>query len=47
MSIYNKTLGAATLVVAFGVAGANPADGPHFGQPISPADLAPWDISIS
>jgi hypothetical protein len=46
MSIYNKTLGAAALVFAFGVAGANAADGPHFGQPINPADLAPWDISI-
>jgi len=45
MSIY-KTLGAAALVFAFGVAGANAADAPHFGQPISPADLAPWDISI-
>ena len=46
MSIYNNTLGAAALVFAFGVAGANAADGPHFGQPISPADLVPWDISI-
>src|SRR6516225_4949563 len=46
MSTYNKTLGAAALMFAFGVAGANAADGPHFGQPISPADLAPWDISI-
>jgi S-disulfanyl-L-cysteine oxidoreductase SoxD len=43
MSIY-KTLGAAALVFAFGVADA--ADGPHFGQPINSADLAPWDISI-
>jgi S-disulfanyl-L-cysteine oxidoreductase SoxD len=43
MSIY-KTLGAAALVFAFGVADA--ADGPHFGQPIDSADLAPWDISI-
>ena len=46
MSTYNKTLGAAALMFAFGVAGANAADGPHFGRPISPADLAPWDISI-
>jgi cytochrome c len=22
------------------------ADAPHFGKPISPADIAPWDISI-
>src|SRR4249919_811581 len=28
-------------------AGAAPAaDGPHLGQPISPADAAAWDISI-
>jgi S-disulfanyl-L-cysteine oxidoreductase SoxD len=47
MSVYNKTLGAAALVFAFGVAGANAGDSPHFGQPISPADLAPWDISIA
>src|SRR5215475_14979855 len=46
MSIYNKTLAAAALAFAFGIAGANAADGPHFGQAISPADLAPWDISI-
>jgi S-disulfanyl-L-cysteine oxidoreductase SoxD len=46
MSVYNKTLGAAALVFAFGVAGANAGDSSHFGQPISPADLAPWDISI-
>jgi len=31
MSTYNKTLGAAALMFAFGVAGANAADGPHFG----------------
>jgi len=41
----SKTLAAAALAFAFGIAGANAADGPHFGQPISPADLAPWDIS--
>src|ERR1700751_328579 len=39
-----RPLGAA--VFAFGLAGASAADGPHFGQPISPADLAPWGISI-
>jgi S-disulfanyl-L-cysteine oxidoreductase SoxD len=32
------------LVLGLGVAAA--ADGPHFGQPITQADLAPWDISI-
>jgi S-disulfanyl-L-cysteine oxidoreductase SoxD len=36
---------AAALVVAAGAAGA--VDAPRFGQPISPADLAPWDISIA
>jgi len=46
MSTYNQTLGAAALVFAFGVAGSHADDGPHFGQPISAADLAPWDISI-
>jgi len=33
----------AALVAA---AAASAADAPHFGTPISPADLAPWDISI-
>jgi S-disulfanyl-L-cysteine oxidoreductase SoxD len=35
---------AIAMVLGLGV--ANAADGPHFGQPISPTDLAPWDISI-
>src|SRR5260370_11169589 len=30
-----------------GLAWANAADAPRFGQPITPADLAPWDISIA
>jgi cytochrome c len=30
-----------------GLGVANAAEGPHFGQPIGPADLAPWDISIA
>lgn len=39
------SLGAAVaLALSLGVAMA--ADAPHFGQPITPADLAPWDISI-
>jgi len=50
-SSYKKPLGAAAaLALAFGIAnvtGANAADGPHFGQPITQADLAPWDISIA
>src|SRR4051812_12743442 len=33
--------------LAIGVSTANAADAPRFGQPISPADLAPWDISIA
>ena len=36
-------LGAAMLVVATVAASAQT---PQFGQPISPADLAPWDIEI-
>jgi S-disulfanyl-L-cysteine oxidoreductase SoxD len=39
-----KFCAAVALVLGFGV--ANAADGPHFGQPITSADLAPWDISI-
>src|SRR5258707_3581317 len=27
-------------------AGASAADGPRLGKPISPADIAPWDITI-
>jgi cytochrome c len=34
---------AAILLVA---ASATAAETPHFGQAISPADLAPWDISV-
>ena len=34
-------------LVLLACAGAAPAaDGPHLGQPISPADAAAWDISI-
>jgi len=35
---------AAALGLGLGVGHA--ADGPHFGRPITQADLAPWDISI-
>jgi S-disulfanyl-L-cysteine oxidoreductase SoxD len=35
---------AVALLLGLGLADA--ADGPHFGQPITQADLAPWDISI-
>jgi S-disulfanyl-L-cysteine oxidoreductase SoxD len=37
-------LGAALLVVALAPAAA--ADEPHFGKPVTPADIATWDISI-
>ena len=37
---------AALLVVAFCAAPARAADAPHFGQPISPAAAAAWDISV-
>jgi cytochrome c len=44
-----STRSLAVLVVAAGVgaaAGALAADGPNLGKPISPADIAPWDITI-
>ena len=37
----------AVIALVLGLGVANAADGPHFGKPISPADLAPWDISIA
>ena len=45
MSTRKLPLGAVSLVLAFG-AGAALADGPNLGKPISPAELAPWDITI-
>ena len=33
--------------LALGLSVANAADAPRFGQPIAPANLAPWDISIA
>jgi cytochrome c len=32
-------------VLTLGFSAAN-ADGPHFGKPITEADVAPWDISV-
>ncbi len=29
-----------------GIAAASAGDGPHFGKPVSPADVTAWDISI-
>jgi S-disulfanyl-L-cysteine oxidoreductase SoxD len=37
---------AAVVALAFHAGAAMAADAPHFGQPISPADAAAWDISI-
>ena len=36
---------AAALTLGLSVADA--ADAPRFGQPVTPSDLAPWDISIA
>jgi len=44
MSMLNRLAVASVLV--FGLNAADAADAPRFGQAISPADLAPWDISI-
>jgi hypothetical protein len=33
--------------LALGLSVADAADAPRFGQPITPADLAPWNISIA
>jgi cytochrome c5 len=41
-SLKGSVLGAAFLLAAPSFA----ADGPRLGQPITPQDLAPWDISI-
>ena len=38
---------AAAAALALGLSVANAADAPRFGQPIAPADLAPWDVSIA
>jgi S-disulfanyl-L-cysteine oxidoreductase SoxD len=40
--------GAAMIGMAMAIAAApvRAADAPRFGQPIAPADLAPWDISV-
>src|SRR5262249_18558757 len=38
---------ALTTALAFGLSVADAADAPRFGQPITAADLAPWDISIA
>jgi S-disulfanyl-L-cysteine oxidoreductase SoxD len=45
MSMRETLAAAAALALGFNV--ANAADAPRFGQPIAPADLAPWDVSIA
>ena len=37
---------ACAVALAFGIGAASAADAPRFGQPITQADIAPWDISI-
>ena len=38
---------ACAVAVAFGIGAASAADAPRFGQPITQADIAPWDNSIA
>jgi len=38
---------ALTIALALSLSVADAADAPRFGQPITPADLVPWDISIA
>ena len=45
MSTRKFAVCAAALGLALGMGAAN-ADTPHLGTPISPADLAPWEITI-
>jgi S-disulfanyl-L-cysteine oxidoreductase SoxD len=45
MSMRRMTLLATSLAVTF-AASAFAADSPRLGKPISPADIAPWDITI-
>ena len=46
MSTLEKAVRVTCIAIVLGLGAANAADGPHFGTPISAADLAPWDISI-
>lgn len=45
MSMHNLALPLVIAVVAL-MASALAAEGPNLGEPISPADIAPWDITI-
>jgi cytochrome c len=44
--VSGKYVAAVVVTFAFHAGVAVAADAPHFGQPISPADAAAWDISI-
>jgi S-disulfanyl-L-cysteine oxidoreductase SoxD len=46
--MFTRKMGAGliTLVIALLVAAAAGAEGPNLGQPISQADLAPWDLTV-
>jgi S-disulfanyl-L-cysteine oxidoreductase SoxD len=52
MSMRNSSMGKVAVTIctavalALGVSAASTADNPHFGKPITEADIAPWDISI-
>src|SRR5437870_5447455 len=45
MSMREPFVLAAALLL--GLSAADAADAPRFGQPLAPADVAPWDISIA
>jgi cytochrome c len=45
--MYMRETLAAAAALALGLNVANAAEAPRFGQPIAPADLAPWDVSIA
>jgi len=44
MSMRNRAVICAAMLVAASAAAS--AQAPQFGQPVTPADIAPWDISI-
>jgi S-disulfanyl-L-cysteine oxidoreductase SoxD len=46
MSTCERWASGAALIIALALPAGAAADAPHFGQPISPADAAAWDISI-
>src|SRR5271154_6979572 len=42
----HETLLAAAVILALGAGAACAGEGPGLGEPIAPADIAAWDISI-